>query len=43
MALHEKMDALRSQQMMTLLTQQQAQIELLTRLVDGRQDPAPAT
>ncbi len=43
MALHEKMDALRSQQMMTLLTQQQAQIELLTRLVDGRQDPAPST
>jgi uncharacterized membrane protein len=33
MALHEKMDALRNEQLMTLLAQQQAQIDLLTRLV----------
>ena len=32
MALHEKMDALRTEQLTTLLRQQQEQIELLTRL-----------
>lgn len=39
MALHEKMDALRNQQLVTLISQQQAQIDLLTRLVMER---APA-
>jgi uncharacterized membrane protein len=36
LALHEKMDALRSEQMMTVIAQQQTQIELLTQLVAGR-------
>jgi len=34
MALHEKMDALRAEPMVTLLAQQQTQIELLTRLLN---------
>ncbi|WP_219811402.1 DUF1003 domain-containing protein [Luteibacter rhizovicinus] len=33
LALHEKLDALRNEQVMQLLAQQQAQIDLLTRLV----------
>jgi len=33
MALHEKMDALRSEQLMTVITQQQAQLDMLTRLL----------
>jgi uncharacterized membrane protein len=36
MALHEKMDAMRNEQLLTLLAQQQAQIDLLTRLVTGQ-------
>ncbi|WP_222566183.1 DUF1003 domain-containing protein [Novilysobacter antarcticus] len=36
LALHEKMDALRAEQMMTVISQQQTQIELLTRLVAER-------
>ncbi len=35
-ALHEKLDALRVDQMATLIATQQAQIALLQRLVDGR-------
>jgi len=34
MALHEKLDAMRSQQLMTVINQQQAQIDLLTRLLE---------
>lgn len=41
LALHEKMDALRSEQMMTVIAQQQTQIELLTRLLDGRGPARP--
>jgi uncharacterized membrane protein len=33
MALHEKMDALRTQQLAALLLKQQEQIDLLTKLV----------
>lgn len=36
MALHEKVDALRSDQMMKIIAQQQTQIDLLTRLVETR-------
>ena len=36
MGLHEKMDALRSDQIVALLEQQRTQIELLTRLLDRR-------
>ena len=39
MALHEKMDALRSEQLATLLLKQQQQIDLLTRLI-SRMEPA---
>ena len=41
MALHDKLDALRSEHLVVLLQQQQAQIELLTRLV-AAQPPAAA-
>lgn len=41
MALHEKMDALRSDQIMKIIAQQQAQIDLLTRLVDTRWNATP--
>ena len=34
MALHEKFDALRAEHLMTLISQQQTQIELLTKLVE---------
>lgn len=34
MALHEKMDALRSEPLMTIVAQQQTQIEMLTRLLE---------
>lgn len=40
MALHEKMDAMRSDQIMRLLDQQQAQLDLLTRLVERAGDAA---
>ncbi|WP_394002404.1 DUF1003 domain-containing protein [Luteimonas sp. WGS1318] len=40
MALHEKMDAMRSDQIMRLLDQQQAQLDLLTRLVERVGDAA---
>lgn len=44
MALHDKLDALRSEHLVVLLQQQQAQIELLTRLVAAQSPPAtPAT
>ena len=33
MALHEKMDAMRSEHLMTIVAQQQTQIELMTRLL----------
>ncbi|MCQ4161334.1 DUF1003 domain-containing protein [Roseomonas sp. GC11] len=36
MALHEKLDRMRAEQITTLLEQQQKQIDLLTRLVAGR-------
>ena len=36
MALHEKMDSLRTEQVMTIIAQQQTQIELLTRLIGTR-------
>jgi len=39
MALHEKMDALRTEQLATMLLQQQQQIDLLTRLI-SRMEPA---
>ena len=39
MALHEKMDALRTEQLATLLLKQQQQIDLLTRLI-SRMEPA---
>ena len=38
MALHEKMDALRSDQLVTVIAQQQTQIDLLTRLL-GQSGP----
>ena len=34
MALHEKIDALRAEQLMTVISQQQSQIEMLTRLLE---------
>jgi uncharacterized membrane protein len=34
MALHEKMDAMRSEHLMTIVAQQQTQIELMTRLLE---------
>ena len=34
MALHEKLDAMRSEHLVTLVAQQQTQIEMLTRLLD---------
>ncbi|RPD85192.1 DUF1003 domain-containing protein [Luteimonas sp. 100069] len=40
MALHEKMDAMRSDQIMLLLTQQQTQLDLLTRLVERASEAA---
>jgi uncharacterized membrane protein len=44
MALHDKLDALRSEHLAVLLQQQQAQIELLTRLVAAQAPSAgPAT
>ena len=39
MALHEKLDALRGEQMMQVIAQQQTQIELLTRMIDMRNAP----
>lgn len=39
MALHDKLDALRSEHLLVLLQQQQAQIELLTRLVAAQPTP----
>lgn len=41
LALHEKMDALRTEQMMTVITQQQTQIELLTQLLTRGDSPPP--
>jgi uncharacterized membrane protein len=41
MALHEKIDALRAEQLMTVIAQQQSQIEMLSRLLErseARQD-----
>ncbi|MGH8612541.1 MAG: hypothetical protein ACREYF_11025, partial [Gammaproteobacteria bacterium] len=35
MTLHEKMDALRAEQLVTVIAQQQMQIELLRTLVDA--------
>lgn len=43
MALHEKMDALRSDQMMTLIAQQQTQIDLLTSMMQQRGSDATAS
>jgi uncharacterized membrane protein len=42
MALHDKLDALRSEQMMTLIEKQQMQIDLLTRLVNANDGSAPS-
>jgi len=42
MALHEKMDALRTEQLAALLVKQQQQIDLLTRLLQRADLPAPA-
>ena len=39
MALHEKMDSLRTEQMMQLLAKQQEQIDLLARLLAQRSEP----
>ena len=41
LALHEKMDALRSEQMMTVIAQQQTQIDLLTKLIAARGPAGP--
>jgi len=40
MALHEKMDAMRTDQIMLLLAQQQTQLDLLTRLVERAREDA---
>jgi uncharacterized membrane protein len=42
LALHQKLDTLRQQQWIELLAMQREQIQLLTRLLDGR-DPMPAS
>lgn len=39
MALHDKLDALRSEHLLTLITQQQTQIEMLTRLLESAKLP----
>lgn len=41
LALHEKLDALRTEQMMTVIAQQQTQIELLTQLITRGDAPSP--
>ena len=41
MALHEKMDALRTEQLATLLLKQQQQIDLLTRLISRMEPDGP--
>lgn len=42
MALHEKLDQLRQDQLMTLVAQQQVQIDLLTRLLERESRPPAA-
>lgn len=42
MTLHEKMDGIRSEQLMEILARQQAQIDLLQQLISERAKPAPA-
>ena len=41
LALHQKIDALREQQWAELVAMQREQIQLLTKLLEGRREPAP--